>query len=76
MITTVKHPAPAASSTGPSTVEVADRVRSHSSKPVQKTFQMPEKVISDMAQIRDDLYRIEDQQMFFIDQLEVTKNLF
>lgn len=51
-----------------------EQVKSDSPKPVRKSFQLPEEVLSGMAQIRDDLYKIEDQQMMFIDQLEVPNH--
>lgn len=51
-----------------------EQVKSDSPKVVRKSFQLPEEVLSGMAQIRDDLYRIEDQQMMFIDQLEVPNH--
>jgi len=35
---------------------------------------VPENITSGLTQIREDLYRIEDQQMVFIDQLEVIHN--
>ncbi|KAJ7381190.1 hypothetical protein OS493_004790 [Desmophyllum pertusum] len=68
---TVKHPATAAASTGPSTGVPADNIKSDPPKLVPKTHQLPEKIVAGMAQIRDDLYRIEDEQMDLIDQLEL-----
>lgn len=56
---------------GPSSV-APEHVKSDSPGPVRKTFHIPEKITAGMEQIRDDLYRIEDQQMLFIDQLEVS----
>lgn len=67
----MKHPATAAASTGPSTGVPADNIKSDPPKLVPKTHQLPEKIVAGMAQIRDDLYRIEDEQMDLIDQLEV-----
>ncbi|XP_078366737.1 oxysterol-binding protein-related protein 11-like isoform X3 [Oculina patagonica] len=68
---TVKHPATAASSTGFSGVVSADQIKTESPKLVPKTHHMSEKIVSGLSQIREDLYRIEDQQMVFIDQLEL-----
>ncbi|XP_020601785.1 oxysterol-binding protein-related protein 11-like isoform X2 [Orbicella faveolata] len=67
----VKHPATAASLTGPSTVVAADKINTDSPKLAPKTYHVPEKITAGLSQIRDELYRIEDQQMVFIDQLEV-----
>lgn len=69
-----KHPAQSAPSTGTSAGVGTEQVKSDSPKVVHKSFQLPEEVLSGMAQIRDDLYRIEDQQMMFIDQLEVPNH--
>lgn len=69
-----KHPAPSAPSMGTSAGVGTEQVKSDSPKVVRKSFQLPEEVLSGMAQIRDDLYRIEDQQMMFIDQLEVPNH--
>jgi len=72
----VKHPATAASSTGPSTVVAADKINADSPKLAPKTYRVPEKITAGLSQIRDELYRIEDQQMIFIDQLEVNVCFF
>ena len=69
-----KYPAPSAPSTGTSAGVGTEQVKSDCPKVVPKSFQLPEEVLSGMAQIRDDLYRIEDQQMMFIDQLEVPNH--
>lgn len=69
-----KQPAPSAPSTGTFAGVGTEKVKSDSPKVVRKSFQLPEEVLSGMAQIRDDLYRIEDQQMMFIDQLEVPNH--
>lgn len=71
---TQKHPASSAPKTGQSAGLGTEQVKSDSPKPVHKRFQLPEEVLSGMAQIRDDLYRIEDHQMMFIDQLEVPNH--
>lgn len=62
----------AVSSTGPSTMVAADKINTDSPKLAAKTYHVPEKITEGLSQIRDELYRIEDQQMVFIDQLEVN----
>ncbi|XP_068721373.1 oxysterol-binding protein-related protein 11-like isoform X1 [Montipora capricornis] len=67
----VKQPPTAAMSTGPSSIATADNVKSDSPRPVRKVAHIPESILSGLAQVREDLYRVEDQQMTFIDQLEL-----
>ena len=67
----MKQPPTAALSTGPSSIATADNVKSDSPRPVRKIAHIPESILSGLAQVREDLYRVEDQQMTFIDQLEV-----
>lgn len=57
---------------GPSGVVSAEQIKTESPKLVPKTHHMSKKIVSGLSQIREDLYRIEDQQMLFIDQLEVN----
>ena len=50
----------------------ADKINTDSPKLAAKTYHVPEQITAGLSQIRDELYRIEDQQMVFIDQLEVN----
>ena len=68
----MKHPTTAASSSGPSGVASADTNKTDSPKLLPKSYHVSEKIMSGLSQIREDLYRTEDQQMTFIDQLEVN----
>ena len=69
---TVKQPATTSLPSGHSNAAAADKISSDSPEVTHKTYHVPEKIMEGMSHIRDDLYRIEDQQMAFIDQLEVT----
>ena len=68
----VKPNTTTASSSGHPNAAAADELVSDSPKVAHKTYHVPEKIMEGMSHVRDDLYRIEDQQMVFIDQLEVN----
>ncbi|XP_029186921.2 oxysterol-binding protein-related protein 11-like isoform X2 [Acropora millepora] len=67
----VKQPASVALATGPSGTVTAENMTCDSPKPQRKLVQVSENVLSGLTQVREDLYRIEDNQMTFIDQLEL-----
>ena len=60
------------SSSGHPQVAGADELLSGSPKVTHETYHVPEKIMEQMSHIREDLYRIEDQQMVLIDLLEVN----
>ena len=70
----VKQPASVALATGPSGTVTAENMTCDSPRPQRKIVQVSENVLSGLTQVREDLYRIEDNQMTFIDQLEVRLN--
>ena len=70
----VKQPASIALATGPSSTVTGENMQCDSPRPQRKTVQVSENVLSGLTQVREDLYRIEDNQMTFIDQLEVRLN--
>lgn len=67
----VKQTVTAASSSGHPQVAGADELSSDSPKVTHETYHVPEKIMEQISHIREDLYRIEDQQMVLIDLLEL-----